>query len=43
MLQTDEIDEIDEQDADEPLRSEAEALLEGDIELPLELIGVPFN
>lgn len=45
MLPTDEIEELDEQDADEALQAEADAdaLLNGELELPLELIGVPFN
>lgn len=40
---TDDIDEIDEQDADEPLQEEAEAVGVEEVDLPLELIGVPFN
>jgi hypothetical protein len=43
MLSTDDIEELDERDTDEPLQDEAEALLDDEVELPLELIGVPFN
>jgi hypothetical protein len=43
MTLPDEIDELDEQDADEPLTDEADALLSAELELPLELLGVPFN
>jgi hypothetical protein len=43
VIQADESDELDEQDADEPLQDEAQALLVGDLELPPELIGVPFS
>jgi hypothetical protein len=40
---SDEIEELDDQDADEPMQGEAQALLGDELELPLELIGVPFN
>ena len=43
MQPSDEIEELDERDADEPLQDEAEALAGSESELPLELIGVPFN
>ena len=43
VLPIDETEEIDERDADEPLAAEAEAQLVDEVELPLELIGVPFN
>jgi hypothetical protein len=43
MPPTEEIEELDERDADEPVHEEAQALLRNEIELPLELIGVPFN
>jgi hypothetical protein len=39
-----EIEELDERDADEPLQEDPdESLLVDEFELPLELIGVPFN
>lgn len=43
MQPSDEIEELDEGDADEPLQEEADALLRDETQLPLELIGVPFN
>jgi hypothetical protein len=43
MLICEELEELDEVDADEPVQAEADALRSGELELPLELIGVPFN
>jgi hypothetical protein len=43
MQPSDEIVELDERDADDPMTDEAEALLGGELDVPLELIGVPFN
>lgn len=43
MPQVDEIEELDERDTDEPVQADAEASLVDELELPPELIGVPFN
>jgi hypothetical protein len=43
MLLKDKTEEAEEQDADEPLREEADSLLCDELELPPELIGVPLN
>ena len=43
VLQTDEIDALDEREVDEPLEDEVEAILGDELELPVELIGVPFS
>lgn len=43
MLPIEESDELDERDLDEPLQEEADSLVLDEIELPPELIGVPFN
>lgn len=43
MLTSDEIEELDERDADEPVGKDGDALPDDELELPPALIGVPFN
>jgi hypothetical protein len=43
MLPIEEIAELDERDADEPLQDEAETLVRDELEVPSEPIGVPYN